>query len=249
MDSVKPIALVTGGSKGIGLETVSRLITLGYQVITCSRNRETWQDVVALNSILDQVDYLQLDISLEPDRDRLFSHIKMQYGHLDVTVNNASPKLESLGKFETRQSNELEHTMMQDFWAHAECLRKALALMTEGSAVVNISSINGLRATPNAAMYSACKHAIEGLTRSVAIEAIEKGVRVNAVAPGVTWTPRWQERAKNEPEIRANVSAQVPAKRFAMESEVVDAIEFLISKKASYIVGHTLVVDGGLSVI
>lgn len=245
----KHIALVTGGSKGIGLETVLRLLAQNYQVITCSRTRESWQQAVLKENGLSQVDYLQLDMSIETERDLLFSHIKSQYNRLDVMINNASPKIESLGIFESRVSSELEHTMMQDFWAHALCLKQSLGLMTQGGAVVNISSINGLRATPNAAMYSACKHAIEGLTRSVAIEAIEKGVRVNAVAPGVTWTPRWDERVKDDLDIKAKVIAQVPIKRFAMASEVVDAIEFLISPKASYIVGHTLVVDGGLSLI
>ena len=96
-------------------------------------------------------------------------------------------------------------------------------------------------------MYSAAKHALEGLTRSVALESIADGIRVNAVAPGVTWTPRWEERQLEVPSIRADVSDVVPVKRFGEVNEIVNAIEFLLSDKASYIVGHTLVVDGGLS--
>lgn len=249
MDQNTAIALVTGGSKGIGLEAVKRLLGLGYQVVTCSRNAETWLTQLSSNPELSAVDYLNLDISVVADREALFTHIQKKYTKLDVAINNASPKLESSGLFESQDSNVLKHTMMQDFWAHAECLKQALILMPNSGAIVNISSINGFRATPNAAMYSACKHAIEGLTHSVAIEAIEKGVRVNTVAPGVTWTPRWQDRAVGEPELKEKISSQVPIKRFAMASEIVDAIEFLISKKASYIIGHTLVVDGGISIL
>ena len=249
MKNNKPVALITGGSKGIGLEAVKRFVSLGYQVVTCSRQATVWLEKVKEFSNLADVDYLALDISLEVDRDRLFSHVEKQYSHLDVVINNASPTLESSGPYEDQENRALEHTLMQDFWAHATCLKQALSMMKKGGAIVNMSSINGFRATPNAAMYSACKHAIEGLTRSVAIEAIGKGVRVNAVAPGVTWTPRWELRAQDTPDLRANVSAQVPAKRFAHEAEIVDAVEFLTSKKASYIVGHTLVVDGGLSLI
>jgi NAD(P)-dependent dehydrogenase (short-subunit alcohol dehydrogenase family) len=96
-------------------------------------------------------------------------------------------------------------------------------------------------------MYSAAKHALEGLTRSLALENIAQGIRINAVAPGVTWTPRWDERQLEVPSIRDDVSAVVPMERFARPDEIVDAVEFLISAKSSYIVGHTLVVDGGLS--
>ena len=96
-------------------------------------------------------------------------------------------------------------------------------------------------------MYSAAKHGLEGLTRSVALEAIQNGIRVNAVAPGVTWTSRWKERETSNPNIREEVEAEIPIKRFAIESEIVNAIEWLCHTKSSYVVGHTLVVDGGLS--
>jgi len=96
-------------------------------------------------------------------------------------------------------------------------------------------------------MYSAAKHGLEGLTRSIALEAIQNGIRVNAVAPGVTWTSRWEERASSNPNVRGEIETQIPIKRFAIESEIVNAIEWLCDAKSSYVVGHTLVVDGGLS--
>ncbi len=241
------VALITGGSKGIGLETVRRFVESGFHVVTCSRNSPVWLTQVSNDPLLKSVDYYEVDISQEDQLQSLFSNISQKYGKLDVAVNNASPKTESNGNFESVDTSALHHTLMQDFWSHVICLKHELCLMEKGGVVVNISSINGLRATPNASMYSACKHAIEGLTRSVALEAIEKGIRVNAVAPGATWTPRWDERAINKPTIHSDVAKVIPLKRFAEPKEIVDAIEFLVSDKANYIVGHTLVVDGGVT--
>jgi len=243
------IALITGGSKGIGLEAVRRFVELGFQVITCSRNSSIWQDQVKNEPLLDTVDYHQIDISQETQVQSLFSNISKKYGKLDVVINSASPKIESMGKFETLDTSSLYHTLMQDFWSHALCLKHELLLMGAGGVIVNVSSTCGIRPTPNAAMYSASKHALEGLTRSIALEAIENGVRINAVAPGVTWTPRWDERAIDKPTIHDDVAKTVPLKRFAEPKEIVDAIEFLVSDKSSYIVGHTLIVDGGISLV
>ena len=96
-------------------------------------------------------------------------------------------------------------------------------------------------------MYSAAKHGIEGLTKSIALEAIKSDIRVNSIAPGVTWTPRWQQREQQQPNIKSEVETKVPIGRFALAEEIADAIEWLSSDKASYIVGHTLVIDGGIS--
>lgn len=241
------IALVTGGSKGIGLETVIRFQELGYQVITCSRDTSVWDKAVKAHPNLSSVDYFTVDISSVEQVEAFFESVHDKYECIDIAVNNASPKLESNGSYENVETHLLYDTLVQDFWSHALCLKHELRLMDAGACIVNVSSINGLRPTPNASMYSASKHALEGLTRSVALEAINRNVRINAVAPGVTWTPRWEEKEIDNANIKSEVSDVVPIKRFAEAREVVDAIEFLSSDKASYIVGHTLVVDGGIS--
>lgn len=241
------VALVTGGSKGIGLYAVLRLVKQRYQVITCSRSKETWLDVLEKYPELKAVDYQSVDIADEQQLEDLFTHITEQYGTLDVAVNNASPALVSRGYLPQVDVPLLKETLHVDFWCQALCLRSELKLMKAGASIVNVSSVNGLRPTPNASMYSAAKHALEGLTRSVALESIKAGIRINAVAPGVTWTPRWEEKQLENSNIRADVSEIVPINRFGEVDEIVNAIEFLLSDKASYIVGHTLVVDGGLS--
>lgn len=240
-------ALITGGSKGIGLEMTLRLTRSGHQVITCSRSEQGWLDCLSTYPELAGVDHRVVDVTDETAIRNLFAHIRSQYGGLDVAVNNASPAVVSTGTFYQVDSQSLHSTLQSDFWSHALCLKHEIELMHSGGAIVNVSSVNGFRPTPNAAMYSAAKHALEGLTRSLAVENISSGIRINAVAPGITWTPRWQARETDSPGIRETTEQRVPMKRFAEAREIVDAIEFLISDQASYIIGHTLVVDGGLS--
>ena len=239
--------LITGGSRGIGLECVKRFHTDGWNVITCSRNKKIWLEKLELFPELCNVDYVETDLSDDGSLNKLFEYIGSKYSYLNAAVNNASPKIISQGEFRGIPAENLFSTLKSDFWSYVVCLQKELNLMGAGSCIVNVSSVNGLRPCPGAAMYSAAKHGLEGLTRSVALEAIQNGIRVNAVAPGVTWTSRWEERENNNPNIREEIEIQIPIKRFAIESEIVNAIEWLCCAKSSYVVGHTLVVDGGLS--
>lgn len=242
------VVLITGGSKGIGLAAVKTFVAKGYKVITCARSIETWQGVIISNPNLSAVDFQVVDLSDKKQIIRLFSHIKSEYERLDIAINNASPTLKSGGKFSDVAVDDLYDTLINDLWSHTLCLKYELQLMSKGACIVNISSINGIRPTPSAAMYSASKHGLEGLTHSVALEAIKEGIRINSVAPGVTWTPRWEERqASQNQNIRSEVESSVPMGRFAEPKEIMNAIEWLSSDKASYVVGHTLVVDGGLS--
>jgi NAD(P)-dependent dehydrogenase (short-subunit alcohol dehydrogenase family) len=241
--------LITGGSKGIGLECVKRFHKNNWNVITCSRNRKVWQENLELFPELGSVDYVETDLSDDVAIDALFEHIENKYKYLNAAVNNASPKITSQGEFRNITTENLLSTLKSDFWSYVMCLKKELLLMSSGSHIVNISSVNGVKPCAGASMYSAAKHGLEGLTKSVAVEAIQHGIRVNAVAPGVTWTSRWEERANSNPDIREEVETKIPIKRFAVESEIVNAIEWLCNEQSSYVVGHTLVVDGGLSLI
>lgn len=244
----KKVVLITGGSKGIGLEAVRRFSEKGYDVITCSRNPENWKLAVENHPELSAVDFQKVDISDREQVALFFDYIKSKYGYLTISVNNASPKIESQGEYSDVSIDRLFNTVMSDFWAHAMCLKYEIQLTQKGGSIVNVSSVTGFRPTPNAAMYSAAKHGIEGLTHSVALEAIKNDIRINSVAPGPTWTQRWEERIKNgDPELKKMVEESLPISRFAEPKEIVNAIEWLSSEQATYVVGHTLVVDGGIS--
>ncbi|MBB5019304.1 NAD(P)-dependent dehydrogenase (short-subunit alcohol dehydrogenase family) [Chitinivorax tropicus] len=241
--------LVTGGSKGIGLAIVRRFLDAGDKVITCARDDVYWHQLIADHPALASVDFRRIDLAQQESLPSLFAYIADTYGHLDVAVNNASPPIASQGPFETLSSDNILSTLLSDLWAPAVCMRHELNLMHGAGAIVNISSVNGLRPTPRAAVYSAAKHGIEGLTRSVALEAIEKGVRVNSVAPGVIWTPRWETRVAGGLVTKGEVEQAIPVRRFGTSQDIANAVFWLSSDEAKYVIGHTLVVDGGLSLI
>ena len=191
------VALVTGGSRGIGLQTVRQFLSAGYKVITCSRDIKKWESALNTFPELSAVEYLPVDLQDVHQVDRFFKFIGNNYAPLKVAVNNASPMLKSRGQFKNVPIDKLYHTVVGDYWIHALCMHYELQLMTENSSIINLSAVSGQRPSPNIAMYSSMKHAIEGLTRSVALEAIHQKVRVNAVAPGVVWTPRWKKLKLN----------------------------------------------------
>jgi NAD(P)-dependent dehydrogenase (short-subunit alcohol dehydrogenase family) len=127
------------------------------------------------------------------------------------------------------------------------CLKKEIKLMTAGGAIVNVTSTSGITPLPYTATYGCAKAGIESLTKSLALELVPRNIRVNAVAPGITMTPRWKERAEaaGTEAIYEEASTQIPLRRFATPEEVANGIVWLASDEASYVVGHTLVIDGG----
>ncbi|MBN1984274.1 MAG: SDR family oxidoreductase [Chitinivibrionales bacterium] len=124
--------------------------------------------------------------------------------------------------------------------------------MHKGGVIVYITSVSGIKPSPGAALYGTAKAGLENLTKSLALEYIKNNIRMNSVAPGVTYTPRWQERLQDQPnpeELKKSIEAQIPLKRFGCPEEIASAVIWLLSGESSYVVGHTLVVDGGISLI
>jgi NAD(P)-dependent dehydrogenase (short-subunit alcohol dehydrogenase family) len=242
-------ALVTGGSQGIGLAVVLQLLRGGAQVITCGRTPAKWQAALQQHPELAAADFSPVDTADGERLARWFGHVRNKFGTLNVAVNNAAGNAQS-ARLVDMADEDVQRMFTVTLLAPLRCLKEEIALMPQGGAIVNVSSVNGLRATPGASTYSAAKHGLEGLTKSLALEYAEQGIRINAVAPGVTLTPRWQARldaADPATNLKATVEAMVPLKRFATPDEVASAIVWLCSDQASYVLGHTLVVDGGLS--
>jgi NAD(P)-dependent dehydrogenase (short-subunit alcohol dehydrogenase family) len=249
-NSNKKIAFVSGGSKGIGLAIVLKMIDKNYQVITCGRNIKDWNESKEKNPRLDEVDFIKTDLCNKRQLERLFSKIKKKYGRLDAAVNNAAVQILAKGQFTDIPEDILHKNLDSDLWMPTMCIKKELELMMNtGGSIVNITSISGVIPTPDAAMYSAAKYGLEGLTKTLALELIDKNIRLNTVAPGPIMTPRWEKRVNEQDreEVFASVRDRSPSKRLGTPEEVASGVLWLLSDEASYVVGHTLIIDGGMS--
>jgi NAD(P)-dependent dehydrogenase (short-subunit alcohol dehydrogenase family) len=182
----------------------------------------------------------------------LFADIQTRYGPLQHAVNCAASEariaaLHDIGETEARQLIDI------DVLGVLRCMQAEVAAMraANGGTIVNVSSINGLSGTAQAALYSAGRHAVVGLTRSAALEYIGEGIRINAVCPGAIDTPRRQRRMQALPPEQAEaqqaaLARSIPIGRLGQADEIAAAIVWLSSEASSYVVGHSLVVDGGL---
>ncbi len=225
-------ALVTGGSQGIGLAVVLRLLREGATVVTCGRSADKWQATLQQHPELAAVDFSPVDTADAQALAAWFAHLKQKFGTLDIAVNNAAGNSRA-ARLVDMPDADMQAMLDSALLAPMRCLKEEIALMSEkeGGAIVNVSSVNGLRATPGASTYSAAKHGIEGLTKSLALEYADKGIRINAVAPGPILTPRWQARidaAGPDANLKGQVEAAVPLKRFGSADEVASAILWLV---------------------
>lgn len=223
------IALVTGGSRGIGAAMVKALRRARVQVVVASRTE-----------ILDCDLYLQVDLSKERDRIGLIKTVVAKLGGLDVLVNNAGCQHHQhfLSYDMTAWDYQLELMLTAPF----DLSQQAASYMQAngGGHIINILSTSAFQGARNISAYVAAKHGLLGLTRAMAIE-LAPLIRVNAIAPGLTQTDMTAEYIP--PERRTLLESITPAGRFGQPNEIAEALMFLIN--SSYVYGQTIVVDGG----
>lgn len=206
-----------------------------------------------LNDLDKEATFIQCDIGDPSSVDRLLSLTIQQFGRLDCAVNSAGYDFKPSRAHEL-QSQSVSDQLAIDFTGVFSCTRAEVAVMLprSGGTIVNVASTTGLTGTPMAALYSAAKHAVIGLTRSTAREYIADGIRINAVCPGVTSTPRRERRTAHLTEsevlrLKEEVVREIPIGRVASADEIAQAILWLSSPSSSYVVGHSLIIDGGLT--
>lgn len=239
------VALVTGGSDGIGLATAQLLLERGAVVAICGRRQEKLDAAVAALGGLGTFEAHQLDVSDEAAFVALIQDIAARHGRFDMLVNNAmSVHYAPLTKLST------EH-WRKDFAVNAEAVfvgtREAMRIMMKAGkgAIVNVSSTTGIKAAPYMASYSASKAALTHFTACAAMEGAPAGVRVNAIVPGQVMTAATQDWAEKAGDAAARTAAAIPMQRGGDPRELAEAIVFLLSDAASYITGVALPVDGG----
>jgi NAD(P)-dependent dehydrogenase (short-subunit alcohol dehydrogenase family) len=241
-----PVILITGSLTGIGRATAFAFAKEGATVIAAGRREAEGKALEAeLRALGAQAAFIKADVRHEDDVRRLVDETVTRFGRLDVAVNNAGT--EGKPGPVTEQTPDSYAAMFDtNVLGTLLSMKHELRVMQpQGSgSIVNISSTMGERGAANLSLYTASKHAVEGLTKSAALEAAASGVRVNAVAPGPTETGML-DRLTGTPDKKAAFYAAVPLKRGAKPEEIADAIVFLASDKASFVTGQILRINGG----
>jgi NAD(P)-dependent dehydrogenase (short-subunit alcohol dehydrogenase family) len=240
------VVLITGALTGIGRATAIAFAREGAKVVVSGRHdREGQKLVTNLRNLGAEAEFVRADVRHEADIQKLVDYAHSRFGRLDVAVNNAGT--EGIpGPFTDQTAETYAATFDTNVLGTLLSMKHELRVMlAQGSGtIVNVSSTFGHTGAAGASIYSASKHAVEGLTKSAALEVAPAGVRVNVVAPGPIETPMLN-RFSGTDERKAFLVSRVPLKRVGRPEEIAETIVFISSEKASFITGASYLVDGG----
>jgi NAD(P)-dependent dehydrogenase (short-subunit alcohol dehydrogenase family) len=242
------VAIVTGATEGIGAAVARRFASEGARLVLVARRREPGEALVAVIGP-ERALFVAGDVAEPETSERAVAAAGEAYGRLDVLVNNAGVDLSGVPLLDTTleqirrlvEVNVVGATLMLQEAARA---MRALG----GGSIVNLTSRLGLVGLPGSTVYGATKGALHALTRGAAVELAPHGIRVNAVAPGLTETPMvrtWIEEQPDPEAFRARHAATIPQGRFATPEEVAAAVLYLASDESASVTGASLSVDGG----
>ena len=243
-----PVVLITGALTGIGRAAALAFAAEGSRIVVSGRREEAGQALAAeLRGLGAEAEFVRADVRHEDDVLALVDRTVELFGRLDAAVNTAGTEGQ-LGPVIEQSADSYAATFDTNVLGTLLSMKHELRVMEpQGSgSIINISSTYGHLGARGAAVYSASKHAVEGLTKSAALEAAESGVRVNAVAPGPTETAML-DRFTGSAERKAGLVAGVPLQRVGQPDEIANAIIFLASSRSSFTTGQVLSVDGGKS--
>lgn len=235
------VAVVTGGSKGIGLATAKKFVAEGAYVYITARNKADLDKAVA--EIGDNVTGIQADATNNGDLERLYQQVKAEKGHVDVVVANVGGAIgEMFGQItESNYQAQFDLNVKSTLFT----VQYALPLFSKTSSVVIIGSVAGSKGLPGLSVYGAAKAAVRAFARVWAFELRESGIRVNLISPGPVATHRMQHDAPRE--FVDFLRLKVPSERLGEEIEIANAVTFLASDDSSFINGVELFADGGLA--
>lgn len=242
------VVIITGASSGIGRECVLKFAASGCKVAAVARSQDKLQELVEqAGSLPGEVKPVVADVTRDADIPRIVSETVSAFGGIDVLIN-AAGVLKS-GNIMNTSTADWDHLMNVNVRAPFLLMREAMPHLVERKGnVVNVSSVNGLRAFPGVLAYCTSKAALDQLTHCAALEVAEKGVRVNAVNPGVTLTNLHRNSGMNEEAYAGFLERSKsthPLGRVGRPEEVADLIFFLASPKAGWITGVSYAIDGG----
>ncbi len=240
------VALVTGGTSGIGKATAIEFGRAGAKVVlTGRREKEGAQVVDEIRKLGGDAAFVRADVAKDADVKAMVDFTVGKYGRLDIAFNNAG--IEWTGPLDRATEAEYRRVFDINVWGVLNSMRHEIPVMLKngGGAIVNNSSVAGHVGLGQVSVYIASKHAVEGLTKSVALEFAKQNIRINAVAPGVIATDMLDRFAGKEGEMRDSLTSIIPVGRIGAGEEIAAAVLYLCSDDAKFTTGTSLVVDGG----
>lgn len=245
------VIIITGAGTGLGRETALLLASQGAQVIVSDFNldegEKTTADIIAAGG---SAQFIPCDVGKTADIVGLHQQVIKDFGRIDGALNNAgiAGKLGlAVADYPEDLFDKVINVNLKGVWL---CMREQInQMLTQktGGSIVNMASVAGLVALPNGA-YTASKHGVIGLTKSAALNYSKDGVRVNAVCPGYVYTPATAPALDRE-EVRAALIAKHPIGRLGEMSEIAEAVVWLLSDASSFVTGHSMPVDGGITAV
>lgn len=242
------VALVTGGTSGIGKATAIALAQAGAKVVVAGRRQVEGEETIRqIQAIGGEGFAVPADVSKEADVQMLIEKIMTYYGRLDIAFNNAGVEQDPTPLAEQTEAtyDRIMDINVKGVWLSLKHEIPAL-LKSGGGAIVNTSSVAGLVGGAMIPIYTASKHAVEGLTKSLALEYAKQGIRVNAVSPGPIQTEMFDRLSKANPEAIEQIIAGEPMGRMGTPEEVANAVLWLCSDASSFVTGQSISVDGGI---
>jgi NAD(P)-dependent dehydrogenase (short-subunit alcohol dehydrogenase family) len=245
----RPVVLITGALTGIGRAAAIAFAESGAKIVVSGRREPTGAALAEqLRSLGTEAEFIKADVRYEDDIRALVDATVDRFGRLDVAVNNAATEGE-VGPITDQTAESYAATFDTNVLGVLLSMKHEVRVMqAQGSGnIVNISSTYGHEGAAGASVYVGSKHADEGISKSVALELVDQGIRVNVVAPGTTDTDMLT-RFTGTPDNKAGLVSTVPMERLGHPEEIAAGIVFIASDAASYITGTVLDIDGGLTV-
>ena len=242
------VALVTGGGSGIGRATSLAFAREGAQVVIGNRNVQHGEETVSMiRDAGGTASFRRTDVLIAAEIEALVDHAVKTYGRLDVAFNNAGVEGDVAPLVDQTEANydAIMDVNVKGVWLSMKY--EIPRMLERGGAIVNCSSVAGVIGFPNVAIYIASKHAVIGLTKTAALEYSAQGIRINAVNPAVIETGMADRLAAGLSMKMDDLATFHPIGRIGRVEEVAEAVVWLCSTKASFVTGHSLIVDGGFT--
>jgi NAD(P)-dependent dehydrogenase (short-subunit alcohol dehydrogenase family) len=238
------VAIITGGSSGIGLATAKLFCKEGAKVVITGRNQEQLDSAASELGVTG----IRSDVSNLDDINNLYNEVKAKFGNIDILFLNAG--IASFIPLENANEEHFDSIMNINVKGLYFGVQKALPFLNEKASIILTSSVVNKMGMAGASVYSASKAAVRSLARTMSAELIEKGIRVNVISPGPVETPIFSKVGMSEEQMagmKEQISQQNPMKRFGKPEEIATAALFLASEDSSYMLGAEINIDGGFT--